>query len=421
VLLGEATHGTQEFYLARAAITKDLVAKHGFEAVAIEADWPNSYRANQYVMGCGSRDANAQEALSGFCRFPRWMWMNTVVAEFIEWLREHNKPRQANRRVGFYGLDLYSLTASRRAVIDYLDKVDSGAAERARRRYECFDHVGKDPQRYGLEVATGVRGRGKSGVVAQLVEMLRNTQEQLERYTTEGTEDHGSAAAFYAEQNARVVKNAEEYYTSMFDVSRESWNVRDTHMMETLERLVGWIRVRDGGHGKVVVWAHNSHLGDCRATQMGRQGNQLNLGQLVREKWGKRCKNIGFTTYTGTVMAADDWGAPGKVKKVVPAREDSFEWALNQRGESFFLPLAREEACEEVEQDLGGEKLERAIGVIYLPHIERTSHYFYAELTRQFDGVVHFRKTSALKPLEAGRIKSKKAVEGELLEEELIG
>ncbi|KAF8421366.1 erythromycin esterase-domain-containing protein [Tirmania nivea] len=408
VLLGEATHGTHEFYAARAAITKDLIANHGFEVVAMEADWPDSYRANRYAIGC-TEDKNAKEALSGFRRFPSWMWANDVVAEFIDWLREHNKGKM---KVGFYGLDLYSLNASQSAVIEYLQKVDPKAAVRAKRRYECFDHAGGDPKRYGLEVAFGARERGKAGVVLQLVEMLRNTQKQLERYLS-GADGQDSAAAFYAEQNARVVKNAEEYYTSMFDASRESWNVRDGHMMETLERLVQWIRVRDGGQGKVVVWAHNSHLGDCRATQMGKQG-QLNLGQLVREKWGENCKNIGFTTYTGTVMAADEWDTPGKVKNVIPAREDSFEWSLNQGGESFFLPLTG----EEVKQDLGGEKLERAIGVIYLPQTERLSHYFYADLRKQFNGVVHFRKTTALKPLIK---KEEKALEEESLEEELIG
>ncbi|KAF8464470.1 erythromycin esterase [Kalaharituber pfeilii] len=358
VLLGEGTHGTQEFYQTRAAITRQLIEKHGFEAVATEADWPDSYRASRYAVGC-SNDKDAAQALNGFYRFPQWMWRNTVIVELIEWLARFNTTQKGERRaVGFYGLDLYSLNASREAVLEYLDKIDPEAAGRARKRYECFGHAQVDPQRYGYEAAFGIRKSCKESAVAQLVELAQHTQRQLDT-----SEPDSGLAAFYAEQNARVVRDAELYYRTMFQEDERAWNVRDRHMMETLERLVGWLRMT--GTGKVVVWAHNSHLGDARATEMGKRG-QLSLGQLVREKWGDRSKNIGFTTYTGTVLAASRWGGPDR---------------------------------SEVRAEFTTERLERAIGVIYLPQTERASHYFYANLPSQFDAVVHFGHTTALQAL----------------------
>ncbi len=393
VLLGEATHGTQEFYQVRANITRALIAQHGFSALAVEADWPDSYRASRYAAGRGS-DQNAKQALIGFQRFPQWMWRNVVVTEFIEWLRCFNtKSKNLKSAVGFYGIDLYSLSASQEAVLCYLESVDPDYAARARLRYQCFDHGIIDPQRYGYETALGLRKNCEDEAVAQLIELIKHTHRWLDEA------DSGcNQAAFYAEQNARVVCNAEAYYRAMFRPGPASWNLRDLHMMETLERLREQMRISGQANAKVIVWAHNSHLGDARATEMGRQG-QLNLGQLVKQRWGDRAKNVGFTTHSGTVIAASEWNGPWEVKNVRPSRPDSHERVLQEIGfDTFFLPLSSSEA---VHTEFATERLERAIGVIYLPHSERASHYFYANLSAQFDAVIHFNRTTALKPLDS--------------------
>ncbi len=390
VLLGEATHGTQEFYQARANITRELIAHHGFAAVAVEADWPDSYRVSRYAAGRGS-DQNAIQALNGFRRFPQWMWRNEVVAEFIEWLRGFNiSYRNLKLAVGFYGLDLYSLSASQEAVLRYLESVDPEYAAHARICYQCFDNGIIDPQRYGYETTLGLRKDCQDEAIAQLIALIKHTHSVLDE------DDSDSAqAAFYAEQNARVVCNAEAYYRAMFRSGPASWNLRDLHMMETLERLIGQV------NGKIIVWAHNSHLGDARATEMGRQG-QLNLGQLVSQKWGARAKSVGFTTHTGTVTAASEWSGPWEIKNVRPSRPDSHEWVLQEIGlDTLFLPFTGSEAMRTA---FATERLERAIGVIYLPHSEKTSHYFYANLFAQFDAVVHFSCTTALQPLDRHKI-----------------
>ena len=289
VLLGEASHGTHEFYRERAQITKRLIEEKGFTAVAVEADWPDAYRVNRYVRGV-SDDVDAIEALADFRRFPTWMWRNTDVVEFVEWLRAHNDalPPSATK-IGFYGLDLYSLRASMKAVLHYLEKVDPEAAKRARARYACFDHFGEDTQVYGFMTASGVAKSCEEEVVSQLVELQRRAMEYARR-DGHMAEDE----LFYAEQNARLVKNAEAYYRSMFLEEVSSWNLRDRHMAETLDALVAHLG-RQGGRAKVVVWAHNSHLGDARATEMGQRG-ELNVGQLMRERYGRDAVLVGFTT-----------------------------------------------------------------------------------------------------------------------------
>lgn len=389
VLIGEASHGTQEFYATRAELTRRLIEEKGFRAVVCEADWPDSFRVHRYVTG-RSDDRSADDALSDFRRFPSWMWRNTVVLDFVEWLRDWNTSQQSRREpTGFYGMDLYSLHGSIEAVLKYLDKVDPQAARRARRRYSCFEHFSEEPQRYGL--ATVIRGEEPCDdeVIAQLVELQRRQTELLNRDGRVAEEEY-----FSAEQNARLVKNAERYYRAMFQGRDESWNLRDTHMFETLNQLVSHL---DEGQAKVVVWAHNSHLGNARATEMGERG-ELNVGQLVKERFGRKSFLIGFSTYTGTVTAASDWGEIAERKKVRPGMPESYE-ALFHSSEmpKFWLNLHDENQATEV---LRHERLQRAIGVIYKPETERWSHYFHTRLPDQFDAMIHLDETTALHPLE---------------------
>lgn len=388
VLLGEASHGTHDFYHTRAQITEWLIQEKGFSAVAVEADWPDAHRVNRYVQD-RSGDGEAVEALDSFKRFPTWMWRNADVVEFIDWLREYNDALpEGKRKAGFYGLDLYSLHASARAVLEFLDQVDPDAARRARYRYSCFEHFGEDTQAYGYAASFGLSESCEDQVVGQLVEMQKRAADLVSR---DGKLDPD--AFFIAEQNARLVKNAERYYRSMFGSHVESWNLRDRHMVETLEALERHL----GSSAKIVVWAHNSHLGDARATEMGARG-ELNVGQLVRERYGKEAVLVGFTTYTGTVTAASTWDAPAERKRVRPALENSFEAMFHQTGvPSFLLELRDKDWFSGV---LNQERLERAIGVIYLPESERVSHYFHAHLAGQFDAVIHLDKTRAVEPLE---------------------
>ena len=391
VLLGEASHGTHEFYRERARITQRLIEEKGFTAVAVEADWPDAYRVNRYVRGAGD-DVDATEALSDFRRFPQWMWRNTVVVDFVEWLRTHNDTISPNgRKAGFYGLDLYSLHASLKAVIQYLERVDPEAARRARARYACFDHFGPDPQIYGFIAATDRSKSCRDEVVGQLVELRRRVTEYARRDSRIAEDE-----LFYAEQNARLVKNAEEYYRSMFFEDVSSWNLRDSHMVETLDALVAHLN-RQGGQAKVVVWAHNSHLGDARATEMGQRG-ELNVGQLMRQKYGREAVLIGFTTHHGTVTAASDWGGAAERKRVRPALPGSYETLFHSvLAAPFLLTWQANEALGNAFRDT---RLERAIGVIYRPETERMSHYFQARLADQFDAVLHFDETRAVEPLE---------------------
>ncbi|PYL37051.1 MAG: erythromycin esterase, partial [Verrucomicrobia bacterium] len=390
VLLGEASHGTHEFYFERAQITKQLIIEKGFTVIAIEADWPDANRVHRYVRGA-SNDSNADEALSGFRRFPTWMWRNTVVVEFVEWLRQFNKdvdPKKAP--AGFYGLDLYSLHASIDAVLSYLQKVDPEAARRARRRYSCFEHFSQEPQEYGYAATAGIIESCEDEVVDQLVEIQRKATEFLSRDGQRATDE-----LFFAEQNARLVKNAEQYYRSMFRGRASSWNLRDRHMVETIEALVA--HLNGSRQPKAIVWAHNSHLGDARATEMSERG-ELNVGQLIRERFGNEAVLVGFTTHHGSVTAASDWGEIAERKRVRPALPGSYEELFHEVGVPGFLIDLRE----------GGRKidilrearLERAIGVIYRPETERLSHYFHARLPEQFDAIIHIDETRALGPLE---------------------
>src|SRR5437660_4017198 len=391
VLVGEATHGTHEFSSERAAITKRLIAEKGFSVVAIEADWPDSARVHRYVRS-NTADANANEALSGFRRFPIWMWRNTVVVEFVEWLRGFNRDIDPKRAlVGFYGMDLYGLHASIEAVLKYLKKVDPESAKRAQLRYSCFDHFSRKPQEYGYATTVGAAEPCEQAVVEQLIELQSKAAEFLSR---DG--DVAAQELFFAEQNARLVKNAEQYYRSMFRGRASSWNLRDRHMVETIENLVAHL---DGSRQpKAIVWAHNSHLGDARATEMSHYG-EVNVGQLMRERFGDEAVLIGFSTHRGTVTAASDWGARAERKNVRPALRGSYEELFHQTGlDRFWIDLR--DVGEKVVSALYGPRLERAIGVIYRPESERLSHYFHARLPKQFDAVIHFDETRAVEPLE---------------------
>jgi erythromycin esterase-like protein/adenine/guanine phosphoribosyltransferase-like PRPP-binding protein len=397
VLLGEASHGTHEFYRERARITRMLIEEKGFAAVAVEADWPDAYRVNRFVRNV-SDDPGAAEALGDFGRFPRWMWRNTEVAEFIEWLRARNdRLSSTTKKTGFYGLDLYSLHTSMRAVLQYLERVDPEAARRAGMRYACFDHFGPDPQVYGFVAATDTDRSCRDQVVAQLVEMHQRTMEQA-MGQTRGDARIAEDELFFAEQNARLVKNAESYYRSMFFEDTSSWNLRDRHMVETLEALMGHLS-RRGAPAKIVVWAHNSHLGDARATEIAERG-ELNVGQLVREKYRGDAALVGFTTDHGTVTAASNWGGPAERKNVRPALAGSWEALFHSGFPARFLLTWR--ADDAIYKALRGPCLERAIGVIYRPATERASHYFKANLADQFDAVLHFDETRAVEPLDDG-------------------
>src|SRR2546430_10564859 len=302
-LLGEATHGTHEFYRERAEITKRLIKEKGFTAIAVEADWPDAFRVNRYVRGLGD-DRSGDQALSGFKRFPTWMWRNTVVLDFVEWLREYNSSLHIDAaKVGFYGLDLYSLYTSIEAVLGYLNKVDPAAAKRAQYRYSCFEHFAEDTQAYGYAANFGLTESCELEVIEQLIELRRQAADYASRDGRVAQDEF-----FFAEQNARLILNAEKYYRSMFRGRVESWNLRDRHMAETLAALVSHLDTH-GQTAKIALWEHNSHLGDARATYMADYG-ELNVGQLVRQQYGNDVRLIGLTTYTGTVTAASEWDGP---------------------------------------------------------------------------------------------------------------
>ena len=394
VLIGESSHGTQEFYRARAEITKWLIEEKGFCAVAAEADWPDAYRVNRYVRGQGT-DVTAVEALRGFERFPSWMWRNTAVRDFVEWLRVNNRraSSQHRRQAGFYGLDLYSLHRSMQEVVSYLEKIDPVAAARARDRYACFDHASSadDGQAYGFRAAFGAGLSCEREAIDQLVEIQRNALRYARRDGLLAEDE-----LFYAEQNAQVVRDAERYYRAMFGGRVTSWNLRDQHMAQTLQALLDHLDPRDESTpARIVVWAHNSHVGDARATEVSADG-QLTLGQLARERYRDACRLIGFSTYTGTVTAASEWGGVAERKAVRPALPGSVEELFHETGNPAFA-VASDSAAAAV---LDVVRLGRAIGVIYLPATERQSHYYHVRPADQFDAMIHIENTQALEPLE---------------------
>ncbi|MHB0855964.1 MAG: erythromycin esterase family protein [Anaerolineae bacterium] len=391
VLLGEATHGTHDFYRTRALLTRRLIAEKDFCTVAVEADWPDANRVGRYVLGIGDGTTGI-ESLSGFERFPAWMWCNVEVLEFINWLKAFNRTAPTDaEKVGFFGLDLYSLRASSEAVIRYLETKDPAAAQRARYRYACFDQFGEDPHAYGYAAAFGLDAACESEVVQQLVELSRSANALVQQ---DGS--HARDEFFFAEQNARLVRNVEEYYRAQFAGRVSSWNLRDRHMAETLDALLDYDRQRRG-NAKVVVWAHNSHLSDARASEMADRG-ELNLGQLLRERHGSQVMSVGFTTYSGTVTAASNWGSAAERMWVRPALAESYEAVLHETLIPRFALSLRED--NDAVDGLRQPRLERAIGVVYRPHSERLSHYLRVVLPGQFDALVHIDHTQALEPLD---------------------
>jgi erythromycin esterase-like protein len=388
VLVGEASHGTEEFYALRAELTRRLIEEKGFRLVVLEADWPDALRAHRWASG-QTTEKDAAAALGDFKRFPAWMWRNTVMTGFLAWLRDWNRAH-ADSRTGLFGMDLYSMHASMALVLDYLETVDPFAARRARERYACFDAYGEDPQVYGMATTLGRAESCEAEVVAQMAELRRHYGRLVE-----GNNQRSEEEFFYAEQNARLVKNAEGYYRSMFRGRDRSWNLRDAHMAETLVALLN--HYGKAGAAKAVVWAHNSHLGDARATDMAQRG-EWNVGQLARELFGERVYAIGFTTFAGTVTAARDWGEPAERRRVRPGLPGSCEELFHDTGiPAFWLDLREDNAATRL---LQSPRLQRAIGVIYRPETERPSHYFNVRLAEQFDAVVHLDVTRALEPLE---------------------
>ena len=379
VCLGEASHGTSEFYRARAAISRRLIERHGFNIVAVEGDWPDCATVDRYVRHRPWREGE----MRAFERFPIWMWRNQEVDAFVRWMRRHNENRACEKMCDFYGLDLYNLSASMRAVIDFLDEEDPELARLAHRRYGCLDPWAEDPALYGRHSLVEGYARCEVGVIQMLKDLL---QKQVDCLGAECEEWLDAAA------NARLVKDAEAYYRIMYHGSAESWNLRDTHMFDTLNMILD----AKGPDSKAIVWAHNSHIGNARFTDMGMHREELNIGQLVKDKWGPRARLIGFGTHSGTVAAADDWDQPMKIKRVQPSLPESHERMSHESGVDRFLLDLRD---GEVREGLMEPRLERFIGVIYRPETERWSHYSEAILPKQFDGWVWFDETSAVTPL----------------------
>lgn len=408
VMIGEASHGTEEFYYHRAEITKRLIEDKGFSCVCVEGDWPDCYLINNYVKG----KAGLKESFSKFTRFPLWMWRNHQTIKFARWLKDHNSALENDtKKVGFYGLDLYSLHSSMHEVLKYLQEHDPAAAKKARERYACFDHFSGDAQEYGMETCYGMKKSCENEVVTQLTDMrLAYAKSLKENHDLNKENEYFSALT-----NAIVVKDSEEYYRGMF-TNKNTWNMRDSHMTETLDSILKHITAvkqqdKDQSMAKAVVWAHNSHLGDSSFTDSRRIG-QKNVGQYVRAKYGLESTfNIGFSTYSGTVTAASEWSEPGVTMKVRPSDPETWEYAFHQTGiPNFHLrfranPSTKGLTLEEknlVEDIKDQNLLERAIGVIYRPRTERMSHLFTANVCKQFDCMIHIDYTNALKKIDEG-------------------
>ena len=397
VLLGEATHGTHEFYRERARITQRLIEEKNFNVVMLEADWSEAYRVNEYIRGgvggSASPNASVEQALSVFTRFPRWMWRNTDFRDLVEWLRAHNNSRPSGSAgVRVYGMDLYNLSESMDAVIRYLVRVDSEAARRARRSYDCFYGFRQNPAAYGQAVADRQTRSCERAAQQQLDELQRRLIQSARRTGREPDDELLSAY-----QNARVVKNGEAYYRTVYQGSSvASWNLRDRHMVGTIQGVAAYLDGLGRDQTKVIVWAHNSHLGDARMTEMGERG-EVNVGQLVRQRYGRNSILVGFTTYAGTVRAAYEWGGESESRTLRPALAESYSALFHATGIPNFLLRFREGG--RLTEELAQPRLERAVGVIYLPRTERRSHYFRARLSRQFDAVIHLDTTSAVEPL----------------------
>ncbi|KAJ5183514.1 hypothetical protein N7492_001130 [Penicillium capsulatum] len=396
VLLGDGSHGTSEFYQARAEITKRFIEKHGYTMVAVEADWPDAEAIDRYVRmrpGPKAQIGGIARGFEPFKRFPTWMWRNREMQDLVEWMRDWNKDKPPERRAGFYGLDLYSMGASIRGVINYLDSVDPATGKEARIRYGCLEPWMEDPTSYGLASIRGMEDC-ESQVMDMLRHMLEKRLEYMQSDPRDGEEYHSG------KQNAHLVRDAEKYYKEMYWSSASSWTLRDTHMFDTLNRL---LQHRPPPAHKAIVWAHNSHVGDARYTSMGTRRNEINIGQLCRERYGhENVAILGCGTHTGTVAAAHEWDEDMQVMNVNPSRDDSWEIVAHDTGiPSFLLDLRRTRLDPALRLALSGEyRLQRFIGVIYRPDTEKISHYSHAVIHKQFDGYVWFDRTRAVQPLE---------------------
>ena len=387
VMLGEATHGTHEFYTWRTAISKRLIKEKGFNFIAVEGDWPDCYRVNRFIKGYKSIDQtgaqsieNASSLLKGFDRWPTWMWANWEVAALVEWLHKYNVTLSPNRKIGFYGLDVYSLWDSMREMMQYLEKEDPEAAKSVKKAIQCFEPYEGNEQMYARYSLTEHSCRDK---VLALLKEVRMKAQFL---------DGDREAGFNIEQNALIAVNAEKYYRSMMNFDNESWNVRDRHMMETLDRLMQF----HGKDAKAIVWAHNTHIGDARATGMKRAGT-INIGQLARENYGvNKVYLAGFGTHQGSVIAAEEWGAPMQEMEVPQAREGSIEHKLHTEDPiDRYLLLQTEDLSSQYETEIR----HRAVGVVYNPENDRFSNYVPSILAKRYDAFLFINQTNAVHPL----------------------
>jgi len=412
VMIGEASHGTHEFYQQRAEITKQLILQKGFTFIAVEADWPDAYRANRYVQNGKKADKTAKGSLNDFKRFPMWMWRNTVILEFIEWLRKHNDKTSADndphKKVAFYGMDLYSFYSSMDAVVEYLEQVSPEDAKIAKKRYALFERFQGEPSSYGYAAGFGLTPSFEKEVVSTLVDLQKKGEIYLKGKggLIDGDE------LFYTEQNARLVKNAEEYYRKMYHADEVTWNLRDGHMVDAISNLFEFHKRKlgDQRQEKVVIWAHNSHLGDARATEAGKRRGELNVGQLMREKYGlNKTFNIGFSTFNGSVTAAKNWDEPAQLDIVRNGIYDSYEHILHEAAQAlkvpdYYLLFRSNNSSVKVEAELVdkmmGPRYERYIGVIYRPDTEKASHYCQTNLPKEYDAVIFLDRTRALEPLD---------------------
>lgn len=392
VLMGEATHGTKEFYEMRIALSKKLIQEHNFNAIAIEGDWPSAHRIHRFIQALDENDSN-ESCLDAFKRFPTWMWRNKTLSPFLGWLKKYNDNcSKANQKIGFYGLDLYSLQESIQSVINYMQINDPESSKKTEAHYSCFDHVAVDPQLYGYLVQQNIKQACVKEVTQQLLEIQCKRYSQLEKELKDQDD-----TLYYATQNARLIKNAEEYYRSLFEPRATSWNIRDQHMAQTLSNLISHLETKLNAPAKVIVWAHNSHVGDARATEMNDRG-EINLGQLIREQYDATSYLLGFSTYEGKVTAASSWDGPAEYKNVLPALAGSYEALFHRVStDNFFLSLRGKSHILDL---LKIPQLQRAIGVIYLPETERLSHYYFSRLPYQFDGIIHIDHTNAIVSLE---------------------
>jgi len=379
-MLGEASHGTHEYYTWRTAITKRLIKEKGFTFIAVEGDWPDCYKINRFIKGYEKGYAGVKEVLNEFSRWPTWMWANWEVAALAQWLQQFNESVPQAQHVGFYGLDVYSLWDSLREMVTYLETEDPTAAQAVKKAMVCFEPYENNEQAYARISLTNL------GCGDKVLALLKEIRDKAPSFVGEREE------IFNAEQNAMIAVNAEKYYRSMMRFDNESWNVRDGHMMETLNRLLNF----HGANAKAIVWEHNTHIGDARATDM-KQSGMINIGQLAREEYGiNQVYLVGFGSYQGSVVAGKEWGAPMQKMQVPKAREGSIEQLLhNQSNQNRYLLFNTERRRAQYEDVVQ----HRAIGVVYHPKHEQYGNYVPTRLSARYDAFIYLDQTTALHPL----------------------